>query len=1092
MKDDATDVLMTVDFDTTDALSTAKKLDKEVKRIFDSRDGQQSSALTSLEVQMKQNIKNIDILRERLSTMPSAKVPTTEYANLKTELEQVTAQYEKLRAQQDKKFKLYKELDDLENQYENVSRTLAQLTNQYNALSEGLPLTQEGSWEREHSLDMMYSLNVQIQGLTQNAKELEAALRRPEYLALTKLDQDALDASERVSTLQRQVKSLEDTGKAYKIISPEETEEGKKIVAQIDTADDKLKQLIVHHNEILSKEHKQVDTLSTTRQIVAQLRRTFSGVLGIARRFLGTLLRINKHSARTHFSFKRLFRVLLKYGLGVRSFFILFRKLRTAVKDGLSKLEESNLSDYTQQIRDLRASLATLKNTFASAVEPIITTFLPHLIQAVDTLSIMTDKVAQFTAAWTGNTQYIRAIKQSGDAIEYWGKQAEKSLSPLDNLNVITAENNNYFEIADIDQAQIDAVTNLKNLLTETKKLGQKLGSAVVDKLNSIDWKSIQNGADNAATSIANFANGLISIEGLGEAFGTTVAEMLNTATGFADTLVKTFDFTTAGEQFGKSVQTFIDKYKWDKLGETIGRFLRGSIDFAWSMATQIDVDKLSGKLASAISKILGELNKPDKYGVTGWKKLGRFIGALLELILQTIKKIPWLDVAKGMLQALEGVFETNKLELTIALAVITLGSVGKVLIGAGVKTAIQKAITGLFGGGAGAAGAGAAGAGAAGGLSLAGLLAAGALGIVAGFGSKKIDEKLYGTDSDKIWFMDKPIELLDNAWSGIKGWVFSSREEIQELTGYKDGLPFWLDAIWSFTSAGGAYDKLVRTPAELLGNLWDKVKGFFDPFSAQNLQKSASLITQTADDTANSVEASGTRINKALTSVIERFRELAGIDSKKLEEVNKELEHVNVLNNTKNEQAFLNTLKTGSTDLTKVAGSIGVNIADTFTNSTVNALDQNRKTLTQAWNVMAQDARDAFKIKSPSRVFAEIGEYIDLGLAQGITSEQAAVEKAMSGMLSKTGVTIPSIATGAVVPQSKAFASAMSGSSTTQSSLVDALQRVLSPISNGQGINAQGTQEIVLNLDGREFMRAMVKQNRDYKKQHGGTSAFA
>ena len=47
----------------------------------------------------------------------------------------------------------------------------------------------------------------------------------------------------------------------------------------------------------------------------------------------------------------------------------------------------------------------------------------------------------------------------------------------------------------------------------------------------------------------------------------------------------------------------------------------------------------------------------------------------------------------------------------------------------------------------------------------------------------------------------------------------------------------------------------------------------------------------------------------------------------------------------------------------------------------------------------VTQEANDAFQIKSPSRVFADIGNYIGEGLAQGIAESQALVAQAVSTM---------------------------------------------------------------------------------------------
>jgi hypothetical protein len=61
---------------------------------------------------------------------------------------------------------------------------------------------------------------------------------------------------------------------------------------------------------------------------------------------------------------------------------------------------------------------------------------------------------------------------------------------------------------------------------------------------------------------------------------------------------------------------------------------------------------------------------------------------------------------------------------------------------------------------------------------------------------------------------------------------------------------------------------------------------------------------------------------------------------------------------------------------------------------------------------------------------------------------------------------------------------------SSLKTNSTDAIQNAVYSALQSIGIDKE--QTIILNLDGKEFMRAMVKNNNEYKKQHGGQSAFA
>lgn len=64
-----------------------------------------------------------------------------------------------------------------------------------------------------------------------------------------------------------------------------------------------------------------------------------------------------------------------------------------------------------------------------------------------------------------------------------------------------------------------------------------------------------------------------------------------------------------------------------------------------------------------------------------------------------------------------------------------------------------------------------------------------------------------------------------------------------------------------------------------------------------------------------------------------------------------------------------------------------------------VDSLNKNREALMATFAQVPQIARDVLGIQSPSTVFAEIGKFLGLGMAQGITDSTPVVKTAMDGM---------------------------------------------------------------------------------------------
>lgn len=149
---------------------------------------------------------------------------------------------------------------------------------------------------------------------------------------------------------------------------------------------------------------------------------------------------------------------LLKYGLGIRSLFVLFNKLRSAVVAGMSNLAQESGSTNSA-ISMLWGSLERLKNSLATAFAPILTAIAPILSKFIDMLSTAATYVSMFFSMLSGKKTYTRALavqkdyaaslsdtassaedvadatNDAADAADAAAEATEKYLSPLDDLN---------------------------------------------------------------------------------------------------------------------------------------------------------------------------------------------------------------------------------------------------------------------------------------------------------------------------------------------------------------------------------------------------------------------------------------------------------------------------------------------------------------------------------------------------------------------------------------------------------------------------------------------------------------------------------
>lgn len=227
---------------------------------------------------------------------------------------------------------------------------------------------------------------------------------------------------------------------------------------------------------------------------------------------------IDKGHKLMNMSLKDLIKNVLKYGLGIRSLFVLFNKLRKAMGDGMENLA-TQWEEVNQQMSSVITSLFQMKNAVAAAVQPILTVLAPALEKVAAVVSDIAYKIASFIAALTGTTAYVykakRAQQQFVDKTEDATKalkDEKKELSALDKLNVLTTDKDkdkkkdtpvqDMFEKVPIDSTMKKWADKFKKWLKKFfepfKKAWEREGKFVMDA-----WKKMVESVGNLLKDIA-------------------------------------------------------------------------------------------------------------------------------------------------------------------------------------------------------------------------------------------------------------------------------------------------------------------------------------------------------------------------------------------------------------------------------------------------------------------------------------------------------------------------------------------------------------------------------------------------------------
>lgn len=220
--------------------------------------------------------------------------------------------------------------------------------------------------------------------------------------------------------------------------------------------------------------------LATLR--AANSQKKFSTSLKSTRRDVRSSTKDFKSATKAHdgfnFSLRKAIKSILAYGLGIRSLYVLFRRLRKVMTEGIGEMSQQ-FADVNARMSSILTSINYMKAALTTIIEPLITIVAPILERISETVSNITYHVASFVAALSGQKNVYRAVKVQADYAESLdktaknAKKAKKELAGFDELNVLHSddEDENEFtmgwELVPALQESLDLVDKLKDTLSK-------------------------------------------------------------------------------------------------------------------------------------------------------------------------------------------------------------------------------------------------------------------------------------------------------------------------------------------------------------------------------------------------------------------------------------------------------------------------------------------------------------------------------------------------------------------------------------------------------------------------------------------------
>lgn len=363
-------------------------------------------------------------------------------------------------------------------------------------------------------------------------------------------------------------------------------------------------------------------------------------------------------------------KTILKYGFGIRSLYVLFNKLRSAIKDGMENLVQ--YSDKTNASMSLLSnSLNQFKNASAAAISPLLNAFAPALNQIIQLCIKAANAVNQLISALTGQSTWIKATKLSDNFAKSAGGAASKakelkagvrSFDELKTINMSGGDSggggagtstSDMFETENVSSK----IKNFADMIKEAwssgdfKEIGAMIGEKLKTALESIPWEPIKNIASKIGKSIATFINGAVGVPGLANSIGSTLGEIINTGVSGIIAFLDNVNWDDVGKFIGDGLNGLVNTIDWENIGHMFASKWNAIFTTIGEAARTFDWKKFGLELANGVNTFISDFDWAENGA-----RLGDLVKGLLDTIISFVENVNWQELGNGIADFIGGI----------------------------------------------------------------------------------------------------------------------------------------------------------------------------------------------------------------------------------------------------------------------------------------------------------------------------------------------------------------------------------------------------------------------------------------------------
>ena len=431
---------------------------------------------------------------------------------------------------------------------------------------------------------------------------------------------------------------------------------------------------------------------------IKRLGSLFSGAAKSAWGFFRNLKKGNSGGGGLQVSLKN----LLRYGLGIRSLFVLFNRLRSAIKEGFGALAQQN-PEVQASLSALSAALNGLKGALASAFAPILTAVTPALVMLINLVTQAANAVGMLMAALTGKGFYsaakgVASVGKAAGGAAGGVKKLNRELAGFDELTILKDNQSGgggggggggagkqMFETVPVDSGIAEFITHIKELFGagEYEAIGQIIGEGInkafAKARDLISWESVSGKVEGFVDAVTGIFNGLIDgIEwpDIGATFGSGIDTLVQTA----HRLLTGIEWADLGRGLGDGLNGMFSEIDWPTVGATIAAALGAQLEVVGNVLATFDLGEAARNVGAAIQSFSATLQEkiegipwttiganfadgvnnlftPENFSAAA-ALLATSLNGLFDLILSTVKGIKWKDIGGALGDGLNKLIE--------------------------------------------------------------------------------------------------------------------------------------------------------------------------------------------------------------------------------------------------------------------------------------------------------------------------------------------------------------------------------------------------------------------------------------------------